>query len=625
MAENNKRKSNVDYDHKILEVRNLKKYFRVGSGKNRLVVPAVDNVSFDIYKREVFGLVGESGSGKTTTGRTIIKLYNPTEGTVKLNDFLVSAGYMEYVKNIREIKEKLRKDLISLEPFKVEIEKIKEKSRKDIIKLEMKIENNKNQYKEEYNELESEILLFKANKYQLTEQYKLDLDSLNYNFQLEVDKIQENTKNRALEEYKEEIKIQKTKFNNKYEGLKESAALTDEEIKKRIEELKIENEEELQHLETKFKSLIVEGEKNVIDKDTSKEQIRVLKEKLVADKVNLKTKFTEDQNNLVEPDFDKFKLDAKELKNKYKELNAEIKQQIKEIKTKAKLEIAEIKKSAKDNTLSSEDKANLKEKIKMLKKSANEKIVVEKEKIAASKQVNKSKEALQASRMMQMIFQDPISSLNPRMTVREIIGEGLIIAGNHTKEEINQKVEDILKIVGLAPEFAMRYPHEFSGGQRQRIGIARALIMNPNFIIADEPISALDVSIQAQVINLISELKDELDLTVLFIAHDLSVVRFFCDRVAVMHNGKIVELADTEELFKNPMHPYTVSLLSAIPQPDPDYEKGRKRIHYNPMMHDYRFDKPELREISEGHHVFANDKEFAEMQKQYAKNNKEVK
>ena len=221
---------------------------------------------------------------------------------------------------------------------------------------------------------------------------------------------------------------------------------------------------------------------------------------------------------------------------------------------------------------------------------------------------------------MQMIFQDPISSLNPRMTVREIIGEGLKIRGGYSEETIDEMVAEALKIVGLLPEYASRYPHEFSGGQRQRIGIARALVMNPDFIIADEPISALDVSIRAQILNLLTDLRDKFGLTILFVAHDLSVVRFFCDRIAVMYNGKIVEMASAEELFNNPLHPYTISLLSAIPQPDPDYEKGRKRIHYDPSIHDYREDKPSMREIAKGHFVYVNNKEFEELKEKYYKN-----
>ena len=213
---------------------------------------------------------------------------------------------------------------------------------------------------------------------------------------------------------------------------------------------------------------------------------------------------------------------------------------------------------------------------------------------------------------IQMIFQDPIASLNPRMTVREIIAEGLIIQGEKDKKEINRKVFEMLDLVGLAPEYADRYPHEFSGGQRQRIGVARSIIMHPELIIADEPVSALDVSIQAQVINLLNDLRDRFDLTVLFIAHDLSVVKYFSDRIGVMYFGKMVELADSDELFRHPLHPYTRSLLSAIPLPDPEYEKLRKRIEYNPLAeHDYTVDKPSMREVGKGHFVYCNDEEFA--------------
>ena len=213
---------------------------------------------------------------------------------------------------------------------------------------------------------------------------------------------------------------------------------------------------------------------------------------------------------------------------------------------------------------------------------------------------------------IQMIFQDPVASLDPRMTVREIISEGLVIKGITDKNYINEKVYEILELVGLVREHADRYPHEFSGGQKQRIGIARSVIMNPEMIIADEPVSALDVSIQAQVINLLNDLKESMGLTILFIAHDLSVVKYFSDRIGVMYFGNMVELASSEELFKNPMHPYTRSLLSAIPLPDPVYEKKRERITYNPLAeHDYSQDKPTLREISPGHFVHCNDAEEA--------------
>jgi ABC-type oligopeptide transport system ATPase subunit len=211
---------------------------------------------------------------------------------------------------------------------------------------------------------------------------------------------------------------------------------------------------------------------------------------------------------------------------------------------------------------------------------------------------------------IQMIFQDPIASLDPRMTVKEIISEGLVIQGERDKKVIEEKVFQMLELVGLVREHASRYPHEFSGGQRQRIGVARAVIMNPELIIADEPVSALDVSVQAQVINLLNELRQRLGLTILFIAHDLSVVKYFSDRIGVMYFGKMVELADADELFAHPMHPYTRSLLSAIPLPDPIYEKNRQRIAYNPLAsHDYTVDKPTMREIIPGHFVHCNDAE----------------
>ena len=211
---------------------------------------------------------------------------------------------------------------------------------------------------------------------------------------------------------------------------------------------------------------------------------------------------------------------------------------------------------------------------------------------------------------IQMIFQDPIASLNPRMTVREIISEGLVIHGIKDKKYLDEKVYEILELVGLVREHAGRYPHEFSGGQRQRIGIARAVIMEPELLIADEPISALDVSIQAQVINLLNELREKLGLTILFIAHDLSVVKYFSDRIGVMYYGHMVELADSEELFAHPLHPYTKSLLSAIPLPDPRSEKNRVRIRYNALeSHDYSVDQPSLREILPGHFVRCNDAE----------------
>ncbi|MGL5717700.1 MAG: ABC transporter ATP-binding protein [Paraclostridium sp.] len=222
---------------------------------------------------------------------------------------------------------------------------------------------------------------------------------------------------------------------------------------------------------------------------------------------------------------------------------------------------------------------------------------------------------------MQMIFQDPMACLNPRMTVMDIIAEGLDIHGLYKdKKERTQIVYELLRTVGLNEQHAGRYPHEFSGGQRQRIGIARALAIQPKFIIADEPISALDVSIQAQVVNLLRKLQKEKGLTYLFIAHDLSMVKYISDRIGVMHHGKLVELTTSEELYNNPLHPYTKSLLSAIPLPDPEHERHRTRIKYDPKIHDYSEHKPSWVEIKPGHFVLGSEPEIAEYRKELNKN-----
>ena len=218
---------------------------------------------------------------------------------------------------------------------------------------------------------------------------------------------------------------------------------------------------------------------------------------------------------------------------------------------------------------------------------------------------------------IQMIFQDPIASLDPRMTVMDTIAEGLVIRGEKDREVLEKKVYDILEKVGLVREHANRYPHEFSGGQRQRIGVARAVVMEPELIIADEPVSALDVSIQAQVINLLNELRHEFGLTFLFIAHDLSVVKYFSDRIGVMYYGHLVELATSDELFAHPLHPYTQSLLSAIPLPDPLMEKKRKRLKYDPLAaHNYGSEQPEMREVAPGHFVRCSREEFERYRQQ---------
>ena len=384
----------------LLKVENLSQFF--GPTK------AVDDVSFDIKKGEVFGLVGESGCGKTTTGRSIIKLYNITGGNVFFKGIRIAAGKRVYQESIAKAKA----------------------------------------------------------------------------------------------DYEEAVKA---------------------------------NPENAAQLKAQMNATIAEQRKLMKQADF-------------------------DQKNC---DKEYSKQRTAQVKEKYEKLLAEA-----EGEKKAQLQ-AEYKNE--------------------LRKAKNTKLVTQ----------------------IQMIFQDPIASLDPRMTVKEIISEGLVIQGERDKNVIEEKVFEMLELVGLVPEHASRYPHEFSGGQRQRIGVARSIIMNPDLIIADEPVSALDVSVQAQVINLLNDLREKFGLTILFIAHDLSVVKYFSDRIGVMYFGKMVELASSEELFKNPLHPYTRSLLSAIPLPDPHYEKNRQRITYNPLAeHDYSVDKPSFREIAPGHFVQCNDAEF---------------
>ncbi|REH91090.1 peptide ABC transporter ATP-binding protein [Staphylococcus felis] len=232
--------------------------------------------------------------------------------------------------------------------------------------------------------------------------------------------------------------------------------------------------------------------------------------------------------------------------------------------------------------------------------------------------IKKRKDLLKFNKKIQMIFQDPYASLNPRLKVMDIVAEGIDIHGlAKDRKDRKKRVYDLLETVGLRKSHANRYPHEFSGGQRQRIGIARALAVEPEFIIADEPISALDVSIQAQVVNLMQKLQKEHGITFLFIAHDLSMVKYISDRIAVMHLGRIVELGTADEIYHNPVHPYTKSLLSAVPQPDPDSERTRKR-----MIYDVDTSKDEVRSfrsIAPDHYVLATDDEFVTYQNQLQK------
>ena len=436
----------------LLKVEHLCQYFK--SGPN--VLKAVDDVNFEVYKGEVFGLVGESGCGKTTTGRSIIRLYDITSGSVYFKGVRVSAGIGSYRDAVKKARAEYRARLKEVNALKA--------AEKKIADTENEIEDAEKQIDDAEKRIEEAELLVAE----------------------------------AEEKYRAVVKEQTENIRS-----------------------------------------AVYDDKN-FDKDYRKERVNAI---------------TKEYDALIAEEGDEEKKAALEKEKR--------------------------------------------EKIRLAKKSS-------------------------IMNDIQMIFQDPIASLDPRMTVREIIAEGLIIRGIKDKEYIDEQVYRVLDLVGLRPEHAGRYPHEFSGGQRQRIGIARAIILRPELIIADEPISALDVSIQAQVINLLNDLRKRLSLTILFIAHDLSVVKYFSDRIGVMYFGKLVELAPSDELFAHPLHPYTRSLLSAIPLPDPAYEKMRKRIVYNPLAeHDYSVDKPVMREVEPGHFVYCNEAEFARYRSQIEQGDKQ--
>ena len=604
----------IDYSEKVLQVKNLKKYFRVGSGKRKLMIPAVDDVTLDVYKREVFGVVGESGSGKTTLGRTIIKLYQPTDGTVILNNVTISSGMQGYLEKIKKIKDKLKEDILRLNPSKIkEIELRKEAS----FKIELIVAEKAELTKQKELEMianSKQFDQFRADKYQLNALMQIDTQKVVFDFNQKVMKIKRGLQNEALLKFNNEVKIANDKLNHKLNGLKDSAALDSQTIANRMQELKLSHAKQLETLKALYDPQIQDNASSMLTKVQVKNQINQLTLEKNKQLLVIKASYSKQMAALVQPDKGQHQKSIQVIEEKYNKSFKILDTKIATVNKDLAKKMTALPKP--QTAFKKTDKSNTD--IHQLKVVADLKIKELHGKISEARRINASKDTLKESQKMQMIFQDPISSLNPRMTVKEIISEGLVIQGNLSKKVIEKKVEEVLNLVGLSPEYASRYPHEFSGGQRQRIGVARALIMDPNVIIADEPISSLDVSIRAQIINLLFTLREKLGLTILFIAHDLSVVRFFCDRIAVMYNGRVVEMADSEELFKNPMHPYSVSLLSAIPQPDPDYEKNRKRVNYNPGQHQYNSSNlPTLREIAPKHLVLASEAEFEKMKKSY--------
>ncbi|MDY0276787.1 MAG: ATP-binding cassette domain-containing protein [Acholeplasma sp.] len=634
---------NNNEDYVVLNVKNLKKHFKIGSGSNGVVLKAVDDISFSIRKGEVFGLVGESGCGKTTTGRTIIRLYSPSDGTIEftskengeLKTTIIGAGFDSHIENIRRAKREYYFNSLEFRPYHKEKHDLSNKHKERLGQLDLEIKETEKEKKRVYDDRIKKISHFKESLYQINHEYILNKEDIKFEGISSILKMNyaEDEKD-IIKTLKYRLKFLKNNFNEKKSGILDSSAISREEQLSEINDLKDEYFKKKIDIENQLTNQLKNKQMSSSNQNT-KEAVKNIKEdtknKINALNIEYNKNIYDLYKDLYVDLFDneevsytkikfKVKLQFLKLKNikdsELKKISRELNRiKLSRIKCKISYSLGLVGLLFR-RIIKIKDYKNDSENLSKLKMILKEKVVFEKEKIMFAKNENDFKNIGKVVNNVQMIFQDPIESLNPRMTVREIISEGLIIQGVKDKKYIDDKVKEMMSLVGLSEDYLYRYPHEFSGGQRQRIGIARALIVEPELIIADEPVSALDVSIQAQVINLLGELRKKLGLTILFIAHDLSVVKYFCDRIAVMYNGKIVETSSSDELFENPVHPYTKALISAIPQPDPKAERVRKRIIYNPLSHNYISDRPFIFEIRKEHFIYANKEEIEAYKKE---------